>query len=447
MTQTRAGKNIYLETFESARKNGHSKDPSWLRAIRETAFGHFSRLGFPTTHDENWKYTNVNPIAEISFKRDAKKAFREPSLAEIEPFFLAKSRLVFINGLYSKELSSAQNCSSGVHVSSLKEAFQSNSKVIERYLNQIIPADQNGFTALNAAFIEDGAFVFLDEKTVLAEPLQLLFVSSGEGDFLSQPRNLIVAGKQSKATILESYVSVTSARYFTNAVTELVLEEGASVDYLKLQLESEAAFHIGATQVKAEASSTFSSFSLSTGAKIGRNGLNVILNAEGAQCELNGLSLSAQDQLMDNTTLIDHLKPCGTSRQLYKGLLGGNSTAVFFGKIFVHQDAQKTDAQQTNKNLLLSDGATMDARPQLEIFADDVKCTHGAAIGQLEEDSLFYLQTRGIGLEAARKLLSYGFANEVVLKIKIPSIRESIARMVMSRLETLFPKEVSHASS
>ncbi|MBI4395192.1 MAG: Fe-S cluster assembly protein SufD, partial [Candidatus Omnitrophica bacterium] len=269
------------------------------------------------------------------------------------------------------------------------------------------------------------------------------------GPILSQPRVLIVAGKNSKATVIESYVSLAQTSYLTNAVTEIILEEGASVEHYKLQRESEEAFHIGTTYVRQNRDSQFTSFSIALGAKLSRNNLNVNLDQEGAGCMLNGLYVVSDDQHVDNTTLINHSRPHGTSSQLYKGLLSGKSTGVFSGKVFVHPDAQKTDAHQVNKNLLLSDQANVNTKPQLEILANDVQCTHGAAVGQLDEDAIFYFETRGIDREKARKLLSFGFANEVMQTIPLETIRTEVNHLIFQRLEdfSCVPEALKHRDS
>ncbi len=439
--KSKSKKEIYLAAFETFEKNADQKTPAWIHQTRKLAIARFSNLGFPTMREESWKYTNVNPIAETAFKFDFGFTPSNLSLEKINPFLFDQEswpRLVFVNGVYSKELSSIAFSKNGLKVGNLEPMLTTDPKLIEPYLTHYALYDRNAFTALNTAFLYDGAFIYLPEGKVVREPIHLLFVShSQDQNIVTYPRALIVAGKNSKATIIESYVSLNSGNYFTNAVTEIALAEGASVDHYKIQKENESAFHIGTTQVHQERNSKFSSFSIAMDAALARNNLNVVLGAEDAECELNGLYLAGGKQHIDNTTLIDHSKPRGKSRQVYKGIVGGKATAVFSGKVFVHKNSIRTDAEQTNKNLLLSEEATVDTKPQLEILNDDVKCTHGAAVGQLDEAAVFYLKTRGINEEAARKLLSYGFANEVIERIKIEPLRAALNSELLVKIEAL----------
>ncbi len=445
-------KEIYLSAFESFEQSANRKTPSWIHQTRRSAIARFSDLGFPTMREESWKYTNVSPIAETPFKSVFDSASQGLSLQKIEPFLFGQNnwqRLVFVNGIYSKEFSSVAVSKNGLKIGNLEPILTSDSKLIEPYLTRYASYDRSAFTALNTAFLRDGAFIYLPEGKVVEEPIHLLFISAPQGQsIVTYPRILIIAERNSKATIVESYVTLhppppkmvgdkEEGVYFTNAVTEIVLAEGAVVDHYKIQKESENAFHIGTTQVHQARDSKFSSSSISIGASLARNNLNVILDQEGAECELNGLYLTDGKQHVDNTTLIDHSKPCGKSRQIYKGIIGGKATAVFSGKIFVHKNSKRTDAEQTNKNLLLSEEATVDTKPQLEILNDDVKCTHGAAVGQLDEEAVFYLKTRGIDEEAARRLLSYGFANEVIERIKVEPLRAEMNRELLAKLEKL----------
>ena len=453
--QSKTRKEVYLSAFESFEKSADQKTPAWIHHTRKSAIDRFSNLGFPTMRDESWKYTNVSPIAEVPFKPAFDFVLQNLSLQKIKPFLFGQDhwqRLVFVNGIYSKELSSVAVSKNGLKIRNLEPILTSDAKLIEPYLAHYASYDRSAFTALNTAFLQDGAFIYLPEGKVAEEPIHLLFVSFPQDQsIVTYPRTLIIAGKNSKATIIESYASLGHAKlrggsaaisggdgtYFTNAVTEIVLAEGAIVDHYKIQKESEDAFHIGTTQVHQTRDSKFSSSSISMGASLARNNLNVALDAEGAECELNGLYLADGKQHIDNTTLIDHSKPRGKSRQIYKGIIGGKATAVFSGKIFVHKNSKRTDAEQTNKNLLLSEEATVDTKPQLEILNDDVRCTHGAAVGQLNEDAIFYLKTRGIDEEAARKLLSYGFANEVIESIKVEPLRAEMNRGLLLKLEKL----------
>ncbi len=355
--QVLSEKDKYLSLFESFEKTESAKIPSWLTPMRKAAISRFAEIGFPTARHEEWKYTNVDPIAKTSFKLASKPSSNGLPLSkfgaalseanvltirEIEnKLGLSKGiRLVFVNGIYSESLSDSSRIPSGVRVLNFRDAWDKDSKIIEQHLTQYADCKRSAFTALNTAFIRDGAFIHLQEGKVIKEPIYLVFVSTThEEKIISQPRNLVIAGKGSAATLLESYVSLADDSYFTNAVTEIVLNEGASIDYYKIQKESQNAFHVGTTQVKCDRDSVFSSFFLDTGGRIARNNLHVSLDSEGCQCMLSGLYITAGVQHVDNFTVIDHTNPHGTSRQLYKGILDGKSTAVFYGKIFVRQDA------------------------------------------------------------------------------------------------------------
>jgi Fe-S cluster assembly protein SufD len=432
-------KERYLEDFESFEKKEASRKAPWFRPIRRRALSRFAELGFPTPHDEDWKYTNVTPLVKNPFHFVSESAAGEVPLEKIQPFLFGASsgpRLVFVNGLYSKELSQIPKLPQGFRVASLRETLNTHADAAEPYLARTAPYEKNGFTALNTAFVHDGAFVYLPKDGVLEEAIHLLFVSfSSEKDTASNLRNLVILEKGSKATLIESYLSLSKSSYFTNAVTEIVLGEGARLDSYKIQREdSENGFHVATTEVRGEQNSTFSSFSFSLGAKLARENLHVLLAAVGCECTLNGLYLVSDGQHVDHHTVIDHLKPHGTSRQLYKGILNGRSRAVFNGKIFVREDAAKSDAEQINKNLLLSDEATVDAKPQLEISNDDVKCTHGEAVGQLDEEQIFYLKTRGVDDPGARGILTYGFASEVINRIGIAPIRSGLDQLLWAWL-------------
>ncbi|GEM_PF-4183 len=434
--QVLADKDKYFSLFESLEKGKAAKISSWISPIRKAAISRFREMDFPTTRQEEWKYTNVDPIVQSSFRFASTPASNGLTVKQIEgKFGLQDShRLVFVNGFYSKSLSSVFKLPQKTVVLDFKSAALKSPNQLRKHLGQYVSCDRNIFAALNTAFIYDGAFVYLPEGVTVERPLHLLFIALSHGEkIISQPRNLIVMGPGSSATLVESYVAVGQDPYFTNTVTEIVLDEGASLDHYKLQKESQSAFHIATTHVKCHQDSVFSSFSLDVGGRIARNNLSVSLDGEGCQCALNGLYLAGGTQHIDNTTVIDHTKPHGTSRQLYKGILDEKATAVFSGKIFVRKNAQKTDAAQKNKNLLLSDGAKVDTKPQLEIFADDVKCAHGAAVGQLDEEEIFYLKSRGMGEEKARSVLTYGFANEVISRIECNPIRKEMDRLLQTR--------------
>jgi Fe-S cluster assembly protein SufD len=404
-------------------------DPAWLASLREGAIERFETLGFPTTRDEAWKYTSVAPIARLTFEPAAPARVDR---AALEPFRLGTaSEVVFVNGRHVRELSSP----SGASVLSLREALARRPDRLQPHLGRHVGDDKNVFPALNTAFIEDGALVQVPEGQVLEQPIHLLYFSTGDGPpAVTHPRTLILAGPRSQATVVETYAGADGKAYFTNAVTEAVLEDGAVLDHYKLQREGGSAFHVATLGVRQGRDTRFSDHSVALGAALSRSDINTLLDAEGGECVLNGLFLAGDRQHMDTHTRIDHAKPHCSSRELYKGVLDGQARGVFHGTILVRKDAQKTDAMQTNKNLLLSREALVQSTPALQIFADDVKCKHGSTTGQLDPAALFYLRSRGIGEEAARALLTYAFTSDVVGRMKVEEIRARVIGFLQSRL-------------
>ena len=411
----------WLVTLD-ARPRGGSR---WLQDLRDHAASRFVELGFPTVRDEEWRFTNVAPIASTEF-RPAPAARIDADALDAFLYADAPFRLVIVNGRFSPELSRTSGLPTGMRFGSLATAATEHADVVGRYLGQVADANTRAFAALNTAFTHDGAYVFIPDGVVLEEPLQLLFVSAGDGVTMSHPRALIVAGDRSQARIVETYVSAPGVKHFSNAVTEVVAGEGAVIDHYKVQEESVEAFHIASMHIHAARSSNVSTHAFTLGGRLVRNDIIAVLDGEGAEATLNGLYLADGDRLVDTHTTIDHAKPHCPSHEIYKGILGGNARAVFNGKIIVRQDAQKTDAKQTNRALLLSDHATINTKPQLEIFADDVKCTHGAAIGQLDDDALFYLRTRGLTFAEARDLLIHAFAGEIIDRVQIEPLKRAL---------------------
>jgi Fe-S cluster assembly protein SufD len=389
---------------------------------------------------EEWKYTNIAPIARIDFKPATAVggAIAGNDEAGMSVFGCAEakdSQLVFVNGTLRSDLSSLRALPPEVVAMDLSQAISDEryGEIAWRHLAQQADYVANGFVALNTAFISNGAFIFIPKGVKVESPIHLLFVST-DAQTANFPRVLLVAEENSKVTVIESYGGTEDAPYFTNAVVELVLKDGARVEHYKVQRESARAFHIATTATDLGPNSSYDATAITFGAELSRHDVNVTMDNEGAECWVDGLYLVTTGQHADTHSVIDHRKPHCTSHQLYKGILDGKSRAVFNGKVFVRHDAQKTDAMQTNKNLLLSNEARVDTKPQLEILADDVKCAHGAAVGQLDEDELFYLETRGIHPDLARNLLTYGFAEEVIGKIKIESIRAELDEAVLNRL-------------
>ena len=432
--------NSYRQAFLELQERRDGESVAWLERLRAGAMERFEESGFPSVKDEEWKYTNVAAIAAVDFQPASLQTSAEgevdlEGLALFRHLETAKSQLVFFNGKLRKDLSALTAIPEGVVALDLSAAIADERyrEIIWKHLAQQADYVVNGFTALNTALISHGVFVYIPKDAIVSVPLNLLFISEG-AHIASFPRVLVVAEDNSRATLIESYASTKDSKYFTNAVVEIVLKDGASLEHYKLQRESTEAFHIATTVADLGRNSRYDATTITFGAQLSRHDFHVTMDHEGAECWVDGLYLVTGSQHTDTHSVIDHRKPHCTSHQLYKGILDGKSRAVFNGKVFVRHDAQKTDAMQTNKNLLLSNEARVDTKPQLEILADDVKCAHGAAVGQIEEDELFYLETRGIHPDLARNLLTYGFAEEVIGKIKIDSIRAQLDEAVLNRL-------------
>ncbi|EEF61820.1 Fe-S cluster assembly protein SufD [Pedosphaera parvula] len=436
-TQNQAATDSFWEKFERLEKE--IKNPSWLFPIRKASIARFAELGFPTLKDEDWRFTNVGPITKLPFKpvfTYSKESLNEAAINQFAFTSLKSSKLVFVNGHFSKELSHILPQKDGIKVGSLAAALEADSALLEKHLGRYVKPEGTAFSALNTAFFHDGAFIHVPAGKVIEEPVHLLFVTtSKEPGTTVHPRNLIIAERGSQATVIESYVSTVDGPYFTNVVSEMVIGEDAVVEHCKFQDESPEAFHIAAVNVQLGKGCNFIAHSIALGAKLSRNNIWTNLDAERVECVLNGLYLTKDEQLADNHMIVEHAKPHCNSHEYYNGILAGKSRGVFHGRILVRPDAQKTDAKQTNKNLLLSDDATIDTKPQLEIYADDVKCTHGATVGQLNEESIFYLRARGIGKETARRMLIHSFAGEIIARVRNAALREELDAIVWDRLE------------
>ncbi len=427
----------YLQKF--ARFENETKQPCWVFPLRKAGITRFAELGFPTINDEDWRFTNVAPIAKLPFQpvfETARDGLTREAIEKLAFGSLPGARLVFVNGHYLVDLSSAGSEKPGVKISSLAAALNAEPALLEKHLAHYAVGQDNAFTSLNTAFFQDGAFVHVSAGKVVEKPIHLLFISTGkEAGATSHPRNLIVADKDAHVTVIESYVSLGDAAYFTNAVTELVGGEGAVIEHIKFQDESENAFHIAAIHAHLSRNCNLAAHSIATGARLSRNNIRTSLAGEGVNAVLNGLYSTRLDQLADHHMVVEHAQPHCNSHEYYNGILDGRSKGVFHGRILVRQVAQKTDAKQTNKNLLLSEDATVDTKPQLEIYADDVKCTHGATIGQLNDESIFYLRARGIGEETARRMLIHAFAGEIIERIRYTPVREELDKLIWERLE------------
>ncbi|MPZ75750.1 MAG: Fe-S cluster assembly protein SufD [Deltaproteobacteria bacterium] len=418
-------KERFLSAFERFQK-GFAASPDWLRDLRRAGIACFDELGFPTTRDEEWRFTNVEPIVSTSFEsaNGAGKILRPEDLYSRSFIDSAYNRIVFVNGIFCPEHSSVRGLPSNVRVENLSAALTTDDGVIEPYLSRDTRYRQEAFVALNTAFTEEGAFVLVPRGVVVTEPIYLVFASYGNGfPVMSHPRNLVICEAGSQARIVESYVGFGEQPYLTNVVTKVVGEEGAIIDYYRVQREASKGYHVGALSARMSRNCSFTAHSVTLSGSLIRNDIHALLDGEGATCVLNGLYLLDGKQHVDNHTEIDHAKPRATSQELYKGILSGTSHAVFNGKILVQKDAQKSDARQTNKNLLLSENAVVNTKPQLEIHADDVKCSHGSTIGQLDTDALFYLRSRGLDAADAQSLLSYAFASDLVGRMRIAPLR------------------------
>jgi Fe-S cluster assembly protein SufD len=409
---------IELKQYAPAAPAGEAP---WWAGVRREAFDRFSSLGFPTTRHEDWKYTNVSPIARGQFEPASLVSAQPDSpLADLG----CDVRLVFVNGRFARDLSSLDRLPAGVRAGSLAEGLRQGSAALEAHLGRYARFDDQAFVALNTALAGDGAMIEIAAGTVLEQPVHLVFLSSPGGKpSVSHPRTLVLAGRGSQASVIETHLGPEGAVYFTNAVTEIVLGAGATLDHYKLQQESRQAFHVATIQAVQDRGSVWNSHNVALGAALARHDVNSVLDAQGAECYLNGLFVAAGRQHVDNHTLLDHAKPHCASRELYKGILAGHATGVFNGKIIVRKDAQKTNAIQSNKNLLLSGDAVINTKPQLEIFADDVRCTHGATVGQLDREALFYMQSRGIPAAHARDLLTHAFVTELLDRMRWQPLR------------------------
>jgi Fe-S cluster assembly protein SufD len=428
-------KEQYLVAFDQSRSTGRAS-PAWLNELREAGMASFEQLGFPTTKNEAWKYTSVEPISSKSFVRangEAESLDANDILSRslVDP---EDCRLVFINGVYAPQFSRTQNLPAGMRVQSLAETVRQNDGFLATRLGHYARHRLEAFAALNTAFIEDGAVIVVPERCHVSEPIYLVFVSAaGASQVMSHPRILILVGAASEAKIVESYLGVNSGSYFCNVVTELIGGADTVIEHYRLQQESDAGLHVGTLEARLERGCQLTAHAVTLSGSLVRNNVHIVLDGDGAGCVLNGLYLGDKQQHIDNFTEIEHAKPRASSLELYKGVLSGSAHGVFNGRIVVHKDAQKSDAKQTNKNLLLSGNAMVNTKPQLEIYADDVKCSHGSTIGQLDPDALFYLRSRGLGLDEARSLLSFAFASDVVGRIKINSLRQHLDAQLVAR--------------
>jgi len=420
--------------------DGKSLGPKWLVPVRKSAVARFADAGFPTQKDEDWRFTNVSAIKKLAFK-PVYEAQEGTSLSSFKDRSLVGEldahRLVFVDGVFSKELSNLSDSQDGVVVMDLKQAFDHDPLYLQGHLTRYSQSDQNAFTALNTAYFADGAVIRIRKNIAAERMVHLVFLSSGREEGITMhPRNLVTVENGASATIVEEYLGLGGGSpTLTNAISEFVVGENAYVEHIKIQDESLNSYHVAGIYAQLERSCRFRSHSLALGSKLSRNNIRTKLDGEGVECVLNGLYITKQDQLADHHMIVDHAKPHCDSHEYFNGILDDQSRGVFHGRILVRQEAQKTDAKQTNKNLLLSDEATANTKPQLEIYADDVKCTHGATIGQMDNEAIFYLRARGVPLAVARRMLMHAFAGEIIDRIESEPIREKLDQVVWQRLE------------
>jgi Fe-S cluster assembly protein SufD len=423
-----------FSAFETA-LNGQSKTN--LHQLRLKALGSLERLGLPTVKHEEWKYTNLkNLLSKVYDLQEKTISSQEVENKLLKLDNLHENMLVFVNGVFDKNLSKLNIDSSQIIVESFGEACKKYPELIEKYFSQIADNEQDGFVAMNTAFAKQGVFVYLKANTKIEKPIFVqYFTDTSQNNVFAQPRNLIVLEKNSQLTLIEKYRSIGENTGLNNVVSEIFVGQNANFDHYKLQNDAVAVSHIGTTQVQQERDSHYSNTTISLNGGIIRNNLNIGIDGENCEAYMNGLYAPTGNTHIDNHTLADHRKPHSYSNELYKGIMDGRSTGVFNGKIYVRQDAQKTNAFQSNKNILISPTANVNTKPQLEIWADDVKCSHGCTTGALDEEPMFYLRSRGIPEVEARALLLFAFAEDVLLKIKVDSLRKYVEEVMGERLK------------
>lgn len=429
--------NSYLESLLQGQPELPPSPLAWFNQLRASAIDRAGGLKLPTTRDEEWRFTDISPLAKLSFQ-PVRSVNTSAALkrGDVERFYLdeAALRLVFVDGKYAPQFSitSRRDKDQGLIITDLSTAVSAHGKAIEPHLGRYAGFDDSLFVALNTAFLQDGALIFAPRGARVEAPVHVLFIAT-QPEAASHPRCLLIAETGSEITLVEDYVTLNEGAYVTNAVTEIVVGDNAQVDHIRVQRDSTEAFHIGNCAVSLLRSSRYRSVSVALGARISRYDVNTLLAAEGAECKLDGLALINGRQLADTHSRIDHAKPSGTSRQLHKCIADGAAHAVFNGKIMVRPGAQNTDSAQSSRNLLLNAKARVDTKPQLEIFADDVKCAHGATVGQLDAEELFYLKSRGLSENAARNLLTYAFGAEIIDRIPIASLKHRLERTVLEQ--------------
>ena len=425
----------YVAEFELFSNNGASGAPGWLKERRTQAMARFAEVGFPSARQEAWRFTDVKAIAQESFSLAPAPEAHGITQDAIAPYLIGgadRLTAVFVNGHYEPELSSVAGLPEGVTLGGLKTALEHQPDLIEKHLGRYAADDRSPFTALGTAFTYDGAFVHVGKGVTLDEPLQLVFLAVPEqgASYLWHPRTLMVVEDGARATVVESYVGLGAGSYWTNAVTEVVVGDNAHLDTYRLQREGAGGYHTATTHSHQGRDSRYSLVTFTFGARLSRHDINAVLDGEGADCTLDGLSMLRDEQHTDHHTTMEHARPNCTSWEYFNGVFDEKSRGVFTGRIIVHPGAQKTDSKQTNNNLLLTERARADSQPQLEIYADDVRCTHGVTLGPIDEEHLYYIQSRGLTREDARGLLTYGFASEILDAVSLEALKTALDALV-----------------
>lgn len=428
----------YVERLSEFLNSGREDAPEWITDLRRKAISGFGELGFPTLSDEEWRFTNLEVLRRGSFSI-AENGISNVSEKTVDSYKFSGLdclRLVFVNGRFAASLSDTEDVGEGILVKSLSEAIREHGDLVKDHLAKYADYENDAFISLNTSYFEDGVFVYVPDRTVFEKPVHVLHVSTDEGrPLFINPRNLIIVGESSDAKVIEHYISLSQSVYFSNVVTEVVCGENANLEHYRLEFESHKAFNFSTLRVNQEKNSNIASHSILYGGAIVRNNVHPVLAGEGCNSDIYGLFISEGRQHMDNFMRVEHASPHCDSRQFYNGVLDGRSKGVFHGRILVHEGAEKTDAKQTNRNLLLSDTAQIDTKPQLEIYNDDVKCTHGATIGQMDEEALFYLCSRGIPMRKAKIIMLRAFTNQTLEHMSIDSVRETLENVVMDWFE------------
>ncbi len=433
MTDIKQANGVFVEHFSRLEKAGASATDAWLLPIRKAAIARFSELGLPTTADEAWIYTNVAPIGEIDFVPAGPVSV---SKAEVARYDFAEGFLaVFVNGRFSAEHSRLDGLPRGVKVCAISEARGAEGEVVKAHLSRHARFEGQAFAALNTAMMADGVFVYAASGVVSEAPIHVLHLTvAGSRPVSVHPRTLIVAETSAAVTVVETFAGAGEETYFCNPVCEIVGGENANVDHYKITREAAGAYHVATVQLHQLRSSVIASHAVTLGGGLVRNNISTHLAGEGADCHLYGMYMVDTGEHVDNHLIVDHASPHCDSREFFKGVLDGKGRGIFSGRIIVRKDAQKTDAKQTNMSLLLSDDAQVESKPQLEILADDVKCTHGATIGQLSDEAMFYLRSRGLSAETARSMLVYAFAREGIENLRVEALREQLDAILFARL-------------